>query len=269
MRSGSAWRRCSLPRSRRPASRTSPIGRSSTASCGSCGPAPPGGTCRRGTAPGRRWTAASAAGAGPGSGTGSSPPSRRGRTPPGAWTGRSTAWPGRCSGRTSTRPGRGGGPGGGGAGPQPGRLLDEGAPPRGGRRQADDAGADARPAARGHRLRAPPGARGRPAPRAGPPAGPAAPGGRRHGVDRPPAPRVLPAAGHPLHHPAAAHRAPRRAVRPSRLSAAPPSREPHQPLQAVPQPGHPLRQAGRELPRALGHRVHYPVASRVAFAYRP
>src|SRR3954468_21016799 len=34
-----------------------------------------------------------------------------------------------------------GGPGDRGAGPEPGRLLDEGPPPRGGRRQADDGGA--------------------------------------------------------------------------------------------------------------------------------
>src|SRR5437899_444855 len=80
--------------------------------------------------------------------------------------------------------------------------------------------------------------------------GPAGLSGRQ-GLRQSGATRAVSAAGHPAHDPAAVHRSAQRAVRPGDLSAARASGAADQPLQTVPQPGHALRQARRELSRAL------------------
>jgi len=75
------------------------------------------------------------------------------------------------------------------------------------------------------------------------------------------------APGHPRHHPAQGQRAPWRPLRPGDLPPAPHDRVSVQPLQAVPQPRHPLRQTHPPLRRPLDHRGHYPLAPRIGFAY--
>jgi hypothetical protein len=68
MSSGKGFSHYCRPRSPGPDDRLMTIGRSSTASCGSCAPGPLGGTCRIATVPGRRWPAGSTAGGRRGSG---------------------------------------------------------------------------------------------------------------------------------------------------------------------------------------------------------
>src|SRR5262249_8020652 len=124
-------------------------------------------------------------------------------------------------------------------------------------------------ATRSHRLRAVAGARGGAAARAGPPAPAARPGGRRQRLHGAAVSGVLPAARHSPYHPAPTPPTPPGPVPPRRLPPPQSGGATDQPLQAVSQPGDPLRQAGRELPHALGNRGHHAVASTVAFAYRP
>jgi hypothetical protein len=266
---GPSSHRCCRPSGRGRAGPTKTIGPFSMGLCGSWPPASLGATCRSGMALGPRCTVASAAGASRACGTACSPPSGPTPTPRASWIGRSTSSMARLSGRTSMRPGQRGGPGRGSARAQPGRLLDEGPPPRGGPRQAADAGPDARPAARSDGLRATPGTGGRAAPGARP--APAAARSRRgrqrlHGAHPS---SVLSAPGDSAHHPASVHGAPPRAVQSRGVPLAQPSGAADQPLQAVPQPGHSLRQAGRQLPHALGHRSYSAVVAEVGFAYRP
>jgi len=267
--SGSNSRPSCLPRGRRPAGPTVTIAPFSTAFSGSCAPGRPGATCPSGTAPGPRCTAASAAGAWPASGTGCSRRSKPRPTPPARWIGPSTSSMAPSSGRTSMRPGQRGGPGDRSARPQPGRVLDQGPSARRGRRQAADPGAHPGPATRSHRLRAVAGARGGAAARPGPAPGAARPRGGRQRVHRPTVSGVLPAAGHSPHDPAPKPGTPSGPVRPGRLPLAQSGGAADQPLQAISQPGDPLRQARRQLPHLVGARRHDLVASAVAFAYRP
>jgi hypothetical protein len=113
-----------------------------------------------------------------------------------------------------------------GAGAQPRRVQHQ-APPAGrGRRQADGAGGHGRPAPRADRLPAADGGRRRQASGARPAAGAPRAGGGRPWLHRPPDPGLLPAAGYPADDPPAAHRAPRAALRPRRVSGTEPGGEP-------------------------------------------
>lgn len=266
---GLSWRRCCLPRGPGPAGPITIIAPSSTGFSGNWPPASPGGTSRCGMGRGPRCTVASAAGASPACGTACSPRSRPAPMRPGSWTGPSTSSMAPSSGRTSMRPGQRGGPRDGSARAQPGRLLDEGPSPRGRRRQAADPGAHPRPAARSHGVRAVARAgRGATArPRATPAA--ARPRGRRQGVHRAAVSRVLPAAGHPPHHPAPTAGTAARALRSGDVPLAESGRAADQSVQAVPQSGHPLRQACGQLPHSVDHRRYPALAAQIAFAYRP
>ena len=212
--SGNNWRPCCRPNVPARGGRIGTTAPFSTAFSGSSAPAPRGAMCPSGTAPGPHCTAASAAGAWPGCGTACSRRSKPGPTRRAGWTGPCILSMGRSSGRTSMRPGQRGGPGAGGARPQPGRVLDEGPPPGGGPRQAADPGAHPWPAARSHGVRAVAGAGRGPAARPRPAARAPAPSGRRQGLHWAAAARLLPAPGHPLHHPAPATGAPARPIRP-------------------------------------------------------
>ena len=267
--SGSSWCPCCRPNSRPPGGRVGIIARSLTASFGSCARARRGAMCPSGTAPGPRCTAASAAGAWPACGTGCSPPCKAGPMRQGNWTGQSTLSMGPSSGRTSTPRVLKGGPRCGGTRPQPGRVLDEGPSPRGGPRQAADAAAHAGPATRSDSVRAFVGARRGATPRPGPAAGAARAGGWGQRLHWAAASSLLPPAGDSPHDPAPPHGAPPRAVRPSNLPVAESSGALDQPLQAIPQPRDPLRQARRQLPHPLGARRYDPLASAIGFAYTP
>jgi hypothetical protein len=239
------------------------------ASCGASGPGRRGGTCRSGMARGRRCTAGSGAGGRPGSGIGSSRRSNEEPTRPGRWTGASTSSMAASFARTSTPLVQRGGAGNRGAGAQPGRLLDQGAPQGRGPGQAAHRPAHSWSTARSDRLRAADAAGLHPSSRSRAAAPSPLPCRRRQGLHWPPPPRRPPTSGHPPHHPEAQHRAPLRPLRSRHLPPSPPGREPDRPLQAVPRPRHPLRQAGRLLPRRLGDGHDYPLAPRIAFAYRP
>ena len=156
--SGSSSRPCCRPNDLPPVGRVGTTAPSLMEFSGSWLRACPGATSPTGMARGRPCTAGSAAGAWSGCGTACSPPSKLKPTQRAAWTGPSTLSMPRSCAPTSTRPGPRGGPGDGGARPQPGRVLDEGPSPRRGGRQAADRAADARPAAREHGVRAAAGA---------------------------------------------------------------------------------------------------------------
>ena len=266
--SGSSSPPCCHPSGPPPAGRAGTIARFSTAFSGSWPRACPGAMCRSGTVRGPHCTAASGAGAWPGCGTGCSRRSKPKPTRRAGWIGPSTLSMALLSGHISMPPEQRGGPGDGGARAQPGRLLDQGPSPGGGRGQAADAAADAWPAARGHRLRAAAGAGRRPTAGPGPSPPAARPGGRRQRLHRAAVSSVLSTARHPLHNPPPTDRAAPRTVRPRRVPVAEPGGAPDQSLQAVPQPGDPVRQALRQLPHPLGARCHHPLASSLAFAYR-
>lgn len=84
-------------------------------------------------------------------------------------------------------------------------------------------------------------------------------GGRRQRVHRPPAADLLPTAGDSVPHLAPAHRAPREPVGPCASPAAQSAGAADQPLQIVPQPGHPYDKRARSYRALWSDCVHDPL----------